>query len=221
MLDLYGIDNPDERARMADLARVGQLKPWWAPCADLLPAGTSQYLSLESAATWLRSYSSQLIPDLAQTRPYAIAAAKATRPGLSADDAATIAAVVTRRRDFLDDGIQVRLIIDHEALRRPIAPASVMAAQLRHLIAATAIPWLSIRVTAPSTAPAVLSPSFSLLSFAGRDQPAACYHGPAGRLVTTRRAADVQAMSRIFSAFAEAALSPADTAALIKTIAAA
>lgn len=62
MLDLYGIDDPDERTRLAGLAKDGQPKNWWASYDDVLPAGTSRYLSLEATAAELRAYNAQAIP---------------------------------------------------------------------------------------------------------------------------------------------------------------
>jgi transcriptional regulator with XRE-family HTH domain len=76
MLDLYGIDDPDERTRLAGLAKDGQPKNWWASYDNVLPAGTSRYLSLETAAAELRAYDAQAIPDLLQTRAYATAGAR-------------------------------------------------------------------------------------------------------------------------------------------------
>ena len=67
MLDLYGVHDPYQRAVLTDLAREGQRKQWWADCEDLLTAGTSHYLALESAATQIRTYSGNAIPDLLQT----------------------------------------------------------------------------------------------------------------------------------------------------------
>src|SRR5271155_5642123 len=39
MLDLYGIDNPEQRRMLADIAWAGQRKEWWAAYNDVLPAG--------------------------------------------------------------------------------------------------------------------------------------------------------------------------------------
>jgi hypothetical protein len=64
MLDLYGVDDPGQRERMADMAREGQRKGWWAQCEDLLPAGAGSYLiDLESAASQIRCYAEHTFPD--------------------------------------------------------------------------------------------------------------------------------------------------------------
>jgi transcriptional regulator with XRE-family HTH domain len=51
MLDIYGIDDPEHRCALVDIAREGQRKSWWARHADILPPGAVEYLGLEAAAT--------------------------------------------------------------------------------------------------------------------------------------------------------------------------
>lgn len=145
MLDLYGIDDPDERTRLACLAKDGQPRNWWASYDNVLPAGTSPYLSLEAAAAELRAYSAQAIPDLLQTRAYAAAAARATRPGISQGQVALLAAAQARRQELVHTGTcKLHLIIDPMALHRPIVPGPVMTAQMRHLTAITRALSLSV-----------------------------------------------------------------------------
>lgn len=71
ILDLYGIDDPGERTRLAGLAKDGQPKNWWTRYDDVLPAGTSRYLSLEAATSELRAYKAQAIPGLLRPPPTA------------------------------------------------------------------------------------------------------------------------------------------------------
>lgn len=221
VLDLYGIDDPDERTRLAGLAKDGQPKNWWARYDDVLPAGTSRYLSLEAAAGELRAYNAQAIPDLLQTPAYATAAARATRPGLSPGQIAQLAAAQARRQELLHTGnCKLHLIIDRVALRRPLVPAPIMTAQLKHLATIAAIPAVTIQVTAQSPAQTVLSPSFTLLSSSDPDQPVtACCHGPAGQILLTRRADGTRAALDTFRALAKAALPPARSANLIAHLA--
>lgn len=194
---------------MTRLARDRQRKPRRAGHDDLLPAGTRHYLSLESAATHIRSYSAQAIPDLLQTHAYGTAAARATRPDLTLPQAIRLATLHARRQELLNAGTcQLHLILHNAALRQPIAPAPVITAQLRRLITATTTsPALTIQVTTPA-APAVLSPSFTLLSFPAPARPAASYPGPAGQTTTTRNPADLHAATATWNALTRIALTP-------------
>lgn len=74
MLDMYGVDDPDERRLMEDMAMDGQRREWWADCSDLLPAGVGSFLGLESAASEVRVFAADVVPGLVQARGYAAAA---------------------------------------------------------------------------------------------------------------------------------------------------
>jgi transcriptional regulator with XRE-family HTH domain len=40
LMDLYGLDDTDRRAVLAEMAREGQREPWWARYRDALPASS-------------------------------------------------------------------------------------------------------------------------------------------------------------------------------------
>lgn len=80
MLDMYGVDDPDCRRELADLAREGRHKGWRADYDALLPAVAATFLGLESAASLVRSFAALAVPDLAQTREYAAALSRITCP---------------------------------------------------------------------------------------------------------------------------------------------
>ena len=138
MLDLYHITDAHQRRMLADLAREGQRKRWHAEYRDLLPAGTDHYLDLETAASQICGYSPQAIPDLLQTQDYAAAACHATRPDLTPEQARQLATLqIQRQQHGQNDKRELHLIIDESALLRMIGTPSVMARQLRHLLAFT------------------------------------------------------------------------------------
>jgi transcriptional regulator with XRE-family HTH domain len=216
MLDLYGVDDPGQRERMAGMAREGQRKGWWAPCDDLLPAGAGSYLGLEAAACAIRCFAVDVVPGLVQTRGYAAAVYTASRPGLSADQVGRLAWLQTRRREMLADGVQLHLVLDEAVLRRAIGPPGVMAAQLEHLLAVAAWPWASVQAPSLARSRPVLSDSFTLLSFADQADPDVGYvSGVRGQAIRQERAADVRAMQNIFAELSRAALTPPETTGLI------
>lgn len=218
MLDMYGITDPAERARLADQARQGQRKNWWDEYEDVLPASAGHYLGLESAATAVRSYHAQAIPGLLQTPGYAAAVTQAARPGLTLFDAAKLGALQVRRRAelLLRRTPHVHLIIDHAALTRPVASGPVMAEQIELIAGLSADPALTIQVTGPSAL--VLSPGFTLFTFPGKSS-AACCPAPGGQVVTTSSRDAITAMNLTWRALTRAALTPADTAALLDNLA--
>lgn len=139
------------------------------------------------------------------------------RPLISAPITALFPALRARRQQLLHNGTcTLHLIIDHTALHQPIVPAPTMAAQIKHLAAITSLPAVTIQITAHLPAHPVLSPSFTLLSSGDSDQPAiACYHGPAGQILTTRHADATRTAHDTFQTISRTALTPARSADLI------
>lgn len=217
LLDAYGVNDPELRERLAALAREGEHKAWWAAYRDLLPDGAGRYLGMEAAACLVCSYSVQIVPALLQTADYAAAASRAARPGLTASQVRTLAAITMRRQKCLrGNGTRLHVVVDESALRRSIAPAGVMAAQLDHLRALAVDPSLTLRISALNRHLPVLSPPFAVLSYADpADAGVAASCGPGGRVIISTDDRDVRAAQATFTTLADAALPPGDSVRII------
>jgi transcriptional regulator with XRE-family HTH domain len=217
LLDLYGVDDPRQRKELADMAVAGRRKDWWTDYADLLPAATGTYLGLEGTAEHVRGFAAHTVPAQLQTRGYAQAFFKATRPDLGADQVNRLVALqLCRRQPPAEDRRQLDLILDESVLRRSVGSRQVMADQLAHLTAIAGNPSITMRVIRLATTQPVLTPSFTLLSIPGAAETViACLESIGGQIDITRRAGDVQAVQHMFLALARAALSPTDSATLI------
>ena len=224
MLDLYGVDDPEQRRRFMDSAREGQRKGWWAGSDELLPAGTGTYLGLEAEARALRTFQAQLVPDLVRTEAYARAVVTASRPELDQGQVERVVAVQLRRQEVLHGGepIQLRLILDESVLLRSIGPASVMREQLERLIEAGSQPGVTLQVLALAGAERpVLAGSFGILSFAEPDDDDVAYaEGIRGQVLLEQRESEVRAMRLMFDALCRSARSPRESARLIRELAA-
>jgi transcriptional regulator with XRE-family HTH domain len=223
MLDLYGVDDPEQRRLFMDSAREGQRKGWWAGYDELLPAGTGTYLGLEAEARALRTFQAQLVPDLVRTEAYARAVVKASRPELAPEQVERVVAVQLRRQEVLHGGepIQLRLILDESVLLRSIGPASVMREQLERLIEAGSQPAVTLQVLALAGAERpVLAGSFGILSFAEPDDDVAYAEGIRGQVLLEQRESEVRAMRLVFDALCRSACSPRESARLIRELAA-
>jgi transcriptional regulator with XRE-family HTH domain len=218
MLDLYGVEDPDRRQRLAALAREGQRKNWWDEYDDLLPPGVDRYLRLEATAAQAQAHSPQAVPELLQTAEYAAAAIRASRPGLNADQVSQLVSLQMRRQQIVHrSGLLLHMIVDEAALHRAIAPAHVMTEQLEHLVTFTEQKPVTVQVATATITPPVISPPFTLLSFTGpAELVIACCHGPGGQIIVTRRSTNTRVMHATFDALARTAMSPARTAHLIK-----
>lgn len=217
LLDLYNVDDPDQRKELTEMAVAGQRKDWWTDYASLLPAGTGTYLGLEGAAEHVRAFAAHTVPALVQTAGYAEAFLRATRPELDPSEINSLVTLQLLRQRPLDQpGRTLDLILDESVLLRSIGSPQVMADQLTHLLTFTSEPSVSVRVIRLATARPVISPSFTLLSLPGTaDSSIACLESIGGQVDIIRRATDVDAMQSAFEALAALALSPARSAELV------
>ena len=220
MLDLYGIEDPTQRANLTDLAREGQRKGWWNGYNDLLSAEECNYLGLESAAFRMRSFSLQAVPDLLQTREYATAACRATRAGLRPGQTDRLVSAIQRRQQALFDGLRcLHFVVDESVLLRAIGSRDLMASQMRHLLDLTTYGTVTIQVLALASPQVVLSAPFTLLGFGDSADPEVAFGGGVGGAATmTKLTANVAALEIAFTALTRAAMSPTDSVKLISQL---
>jgi transcriptional regulator with XRE-family HTH domain len=221
MLDLYKVDDPEQRRLLIDLAREGQRKGWWTKYEDLLPAQMGGYLGLETAAAQIRIFALQAIPDLLQTSGYADAACKATRGRRNPSQISALVDITLRRQEILHDGKhQLHVIIDESALLRSIAPAPDMAAQLNYLLAASTQPTATLQVTRLTCSEPVLCEPFALLTFGNYgDNDVACGSNAYGEIIMSKRPAHIQAMRDNFALLSRTAMTADQSAHLLGELA--
>jgi transcriptional regulator with XRE-family HTH domain len=219
MLDLYGVNDAEQRRDLTDLAREGQRKGWWAEYDDLLPDGAGCFLGLEAAATTVCTFAVQAVPGLLQTADYARAVIRAARPGLAPQQIEALAAVTMRRREIPDGQRELHAVIDESALLRVIGSADVMAAQLDYLVSVTADPLITVQVLRLAASAHVLCPGFTVLTFAGiADTDAGCLNEDAGHVTVTSHGDTVTRLRDTFTRLSRHADSAVSSAALIKEL---
>ncbi|MHB1593525.1 MAG: helix-turn-helix domain-containing protein [Streptosporangiaceae bacterium] len=222
MLDLYGIQDADQRRTLLDLAREGQRKGWWSSADDLLPAGAGTYLGLEAEAGEVLAFGAQVLHGLVQTPGYARTVIAAARPELAADDAGRLADVQLRRQQVREAaGLRLHLVLDESVLHRALGSRAVLAGQLASLAAAAGDGWLRVQVLPLAAVRTVLTPSFGILRFAeAADPDVACAPGLPGQVLLEYRAHQVRGLTERFGALASTAIGPAESLAIIRDLAA-
>jgi len=112
-----------------------------------LPAWFRAYADVESSALQLRSWQPLVIDGLLQTENYA-QALLATRPHTSPEELAELVTARIERQAVLtrDPPPTLWVLMDEAALQREIGDAATMAAQLRHLAAASERPNITIQI---------------------------------------------------------------------------
>jgi len=174
LLASYGITDPGEREHLLALASQANRPGWWYRYNDILPVWFQPYIGLEEAAESIRIYEPQFVPGLLQTEDYAAAVlALGDIPHDEADRHVILRK--ERQRRFAAGELRLWVILDEEALRRPVADRQVMREQLGSLLEATMRRNLTLQVI-PRGAGGHAAPSgFSILRFADREMPDIVY----------------------------------------------
>jgi transcriptional regulator with XRE-family HTH domain len=213
MLDLYEADDPRLRQYLADLAREGQRKAWWAEYDGLLPGGTGSFLDFEAAAAKISTFAPQTVPVLLQTAGYAQAAIRAAHPGFTAEQAEALTKVTLRRQELSGGRRELHAVIDESALLRIIGSPDVMAAQIDCLATATADPHVTIQVQSMTAPAQILCPGFTVMSLADpAGTEVGCLDEHAGRVTITDDSHSVSDLKDMFATLSRHADSPDDSA---------
>jgi transcriptional regulator with XRE-family HTH domain len=178
LLTLYGVTSAQERESMLELARQASAMGWWHDYADIMPTWFEPYVGLEEAASSIRCFEMQCIPDLLQTADYARAIAMLSHPGGSDDEIERRVGLRMARQAVLTRPAPAHLwmVVDEAALRRPVGGPVVMRGQFAHLIHMAGRPNVSLQVV-PLTAGgnAVARGGFTVLRFSEPDLPDVVY----------------------------------------------
>jgi hypothetical protein len=189
----------------------------------VLPGAWQDYLALETAASEITAYEAQQVPGLLQSRP--TRALAETSPSL-ADDAArdrAAEAVLARQQAIHGEcGPEIRLIIGEAALHQRVGSPEVMDEQLRLLAqAASDSGTVTVQVLPFDSGAhaAVGDGSLAILRFAGTPGLGLVHLGGIGGGVCLEDRDDLAAYTRAFEQLRAFALSPAQSALLLRGMA--
>jgi transcriptional regulator with XRE-family HTH domain len=217
MLGLYRVD--DERLEaMVQVAREARQRGWWQKFVDV-PDGVPAYVGLEAAATSIDVYMSLIVPALLQTPDYARAVIAAVRPDLPASELDRRVELRLRRQELLDQERPpvLRVLLDDALLRRPVGGPGVMAAQRRRLLADADRPAVTIQVLEVAAgAHAGMDGPFTIFGFQAPAERDVVALDSAADALYLEGPEDVARYRRVFELLLPAALSPGDSAAIIR-----
>jgi transcriptional regulator with XRE-family HTH domain len=168
----------EEVETLVSLAGEDRQPGWWRQYAEVLPPWFEGYLSLESEAARLLAYESEVVPGLLQTEQYAAEIFRHSSYTQLPDEAARAAELRRTRQVRLGDPdpIYLDVVINEGALRRVVGGRNVMCAQLTHLIEATELPTVALRVLAfAAGAHPGVDGSFTVLEFSDPSNPRIVY----------------------------------------------
>lgn len=226
VLDALGVERGStqytEIERYAEQAADGG---WWdAPRYSRMGDGQQQFAILEAGASRVDEYAGLLLPGLVQTEEYArhrvLAAAADPADTDPADTDAIVAGRIERQRLITEHGADYCLVLEEQAVRRRPVPAPVMLDQLRHLLALMDRPTVSVRIV-PVDADledgyAPRAP-YGHMTYPDPDDPTIVIVDNVTRALLVTDADEVKGYAQLHQRLRDAALSDADSAAIIRT----
>jgi transcriptional regulator with XRE-family HTH domain len=222
LLDLYEVEDAEERRLLEKLARDSNKRGWWLdfetgrPMREVL----GDFLSLESDATYIRTWQPVFVPGLLQTADYTRALTDAT-PDVVDDEAADLVVKVRqeRRRIFEENGARFAAVIWEPALTGPMTNPSVHRGQLAHLIKMSKQPNMTIQVLPHGEwAAARVSPAFVGLSYARETSPEVIILDALANCLILEEPEAMAGYVHAFDALRSAALTPNKSVSFIRKI---
>ncbi|WP_432035644.1 helix-turn-helix domain-containing protein [Streptomyces cucumeris] len=218
LLTLYGVTDEAERAALLGLAREANLTGWWHSYGDVLPGWFQTYVGLEGAASHIACYELQFIHGLLQTEGYAHAVVTRGQPQAPAAEVDRRVALRLERQKLLvsERAPAFHAVLDEAALRRPYGGREVMRAQLRHLIAVSEQPNVTLQVMPFSFGGhAAESGAFTLLRFPESDLPDVVYLEQLTSALYLDKRDEVAQYERVLGRLGEDSLSPHESRGLL------
>jgi transcriptional regulator with XRE-family HTH domain len=174
----------------------------------------------EAVATGIREYAPLLIPGLLQTAGYARAMFRGGRPTATADVIDDLVAARLERAHILGDPTTPLLwaVLDEAVLRRRVGGAAVMAEALQHLVALARRHRIILQVL-PFGVGAHVAMGGALKLMAFEDAPPLAYLEGLGTGRLEDSLAAVTGYELTFDLLGASALSPAESLALVESVA--
>ena len=146
LFDIYEVSE-DERDQLLQIARERRQQHWWQEYKDQPNIAVA---GLEADASSIWQYSSQLVPGLLQTEPYARAVLEAIRLDLKPADIDRRLEMRIHRQELLmrEHPPQYWVVLDEAVVRRQVGGPTVMVEQLERLIEAAKRPNVTLQVLA-------------------------------------------------------------------------
>jgi transcriptional regulator with XRE-family HTH domain len=221
LLDLYGTSE-QQRHDLVALSREADTQGWLQSHHSDLPEQYTTYIGFEAEARSLRNYESLFVPGLLQTEAYARALITGNLPMASEQDVEARVRARMERQAVLtkDDPLRLWVVVDEAALHRLVGGTKVMHEQLTALLAATRVPHVTVQVISYAAgAHAGMQGSFALMDFPNPADPAVVHIDSMAGDLFLETEADIRRYCLIFDNLRAVALSPADTASLLTTLA--
>lgn len=211
---LYDV-SPEESAELMELARQARQSGWWTQYDGVMPY--FPFIGLEQEATAITCFSQYFVPTLLQTGDYARELIRGIVPRIEPGLLAQRVEVQLLRQQILDrpKPPRYRALMDEAVLHRQVGGASIMSAQLEHVLKAVGAGKATVQMI-PFGAGSypVVDSNFCYLEFASL--PGLVYVEGTSHQVYLENAADLKAYQEAMEYMRDAALSPRDSVKAIQ-----
>ncbi|WP_233617640.1 helix-turn-helix domain-containing protein [Actinomadura sp. WAC 06369] len=224
LLAHYGVLSPDRKEEadaILQLARDARQKGWWHSYGDAVPTWFEPFLGLETEATNIRTYQSELVHGLLQTPDYYRSFVAKSPAYSSEEEVQHKVAVRTKRQSRLESSPAPNYwtIMNESVLRRAPLDAAMMRGQLDYILTRAELPNVTVQVLpfAAGMHPAMDGP-FEILGFPeSLDLDVVYLESQTGALYLEEKA-QVARYNAIFDLLRAKALDPDDSRDLIARI---
>lgn len=137
LMDLFGITEPQERARLEALRAEGKRRGWWSGYRSALRPSYQTFVGLEDSAVARRDFASIVMPGSFQTEEYARAVMATAIPQLSPAVIDSRVEVRLQRQELITrsvDPLRIHVVLDEAAVQRRVGGDAVWARQLDRLL---------------------------------------------------------------------------------------
>jgi len=216
LLDIYGLTEGEEREALLALCRQAKERGWWQAYGSAVPGWFQFYVGLESEASVIHQYASELVPGLLQTPDY-YRAFLSTAPADAGISGKIEVRMARQERLTADDAPEYWAVLNEAVIRRNVGLNGTMRAQLERLAELADLPNVTIQVLPFSAGvhPA-MDGGFSTLGFPDpAADPSVVYLENSAGSVYLEETAEVDRFARMFSHIIAKALSPEDSRRLL------
>ncbi|MFD3481930.1 helix-turn-helix domain-containing protein [Streptomyces sp. NPDC058665] len=218
MLELYGVEDREVCLRLEQLARDSNKRGWWLdfPWASR-NEGFADFVTLETDASYIRSWQPLFIPGLLQTDDYLKTLLGGSLTAYSPPAVEEMVGIrQTRRRTIEEGGARFATVIWEPALTAPMPSAKIHREQLSHIWDVAQRQNVSIQVLPLGEWQAAhMSTHFVLFNFGPEPAPEAVAYDTTTSTVLLEDLAEMANHAQIFEALRSAALTPDQSLAFI------
>lgn len=218
LLELYGVEDREVYRQLEQLARDSNKRGWWVNYPWALDPRYADFVTLESDATYIRTWEPLYMPGLLQTDGYVKALIEA---GLGAPTSETVERAIAGRRErrkaIEEGGARYAAVVWEPVLTAPMPSASAHRDQLQHLMNVAQRRNVSLQVLPLSEWQAAhMASHFVMFSFGTEPAPEAVAFDSATSTVFVEELEDMAKHAEIFEELRSAALTPTQTLSFLR-----